>query len=62
MDLFIDGYICSPRRFTYIGQVDKLTGIKGFLRDLLYGYAEVIRIDRNDKNSKKKPLIKQLQC
>jgi len=30
MDLFIDGYICSPRRFTYIGQVDKLTGIKGF--------------------------------
>ncbi len=60
MDLFIDGYICSPRRFTYIGQVDKLTGIKGFLRDLLYDYAEVIRINRNDKNSKKKAVDKAI--
>jgi 1-acyl-sn-glycerol-3-phosphate acyltransferase len=61
MDLFVDGYLCAPRRFTYIGQVDKIAGFKGFLRDLLYGYAEVIPVDRNDKESKKQAIIKAIE-
>ena len=61
MDLFVDGYVCTPRRFTYIGQVDKMTGVKGFLRDLLYGYAEVIPIDRRNSESKQQAIASALQ-
>jgi 1-acyl-sn-glycerol-3-phosphate acyltransferase len=61
LDLFIDGYLCTPRKFTYIGQVDRMTGVKGFLRDLLYGYAEVIPVNRKDKESKKNAIATALQ-
>lgn len=61
LDLFVDGYLCTPRKFTYIGQVDRMTGVKGFLRDLLYGYAEVIPVNRKDKESKKNAIAAALR-
>jgi 1-acyl-sn-glycerol-3-phosphate acyltransferase len=61
IDWFIDGYFCTPRRFTFIGQVDKMTGFMGFLRDLLYGYAEVIPVNRKDGESRKQAFARALQ-
>lgn len=53
LDIVLSGYVCVPRKFTYIGQVDRKN--KGFkiIRDWLYAYAEVIPVDRNDPESKK---------
>ena len=61
LDWFIDGYFCTPRRFTFIGQVDKMTGFMGFLRDLLYGYAEIIPVNRKDGESRKQAFAQALQ-
>ena len=61
LDWLIDGYLCAPRRFTFIGQVDKMTGVMGFLRDMLYGYAEVIPVNRKDKESKKRAIGKAIE-
>ena len=61
LDWLIDGYICTPRRFTFIGQVDKMTGMMKFWRDMLYGYAEVIPVDRRDSESKKQAITGALQ-
>ena len=36
LDWMIGCYLCVPRKYTFIGQVDKMTGIKGLLRDLTY--------------------------
>ncbi len=61
IDWFIDGYFCTPRRFTFIGQVDKMTGFMGFLRDLLYGYAEIIPVNRKDGESRKQAFAQALR-
>ncbi len=61
LDWFIDGYFCTPRRFTFIGQVDKMTGFMGFLRDLLYGYAEIIPVNRKDGESRKQAFAQALR-
>ena len=34
LDWMIGCYLCVPRKYTFIGQVDKMTGIKKVLRDL----------------------------
>lgn len=57
LDWFIDGYFCTPRRFTFIGQVDKMTGGAAFWRDRLYDYSEVIPMNRKDPESRKQALI-----
>ena len=61
LDWFIDGWVCTPRRFTFIAQIDKMTGVKKFFRDLLYLYAGVVRMDRNDKESKRRALAKAIE-
>jgi 1-acyl-sn-glycerol-3-phosphate acyltransferase len=55
-DQVINGYLCVPRKFTYLGQIDKYTGFEGFLRNFLYKIAGVIPIHRYDEESKKKAL------
>ncbi|HOX30507.1 MAG TPA: lysophospholipid acyltransferase family protein [Candidatus Paceibacterota bacterium] len=57
LDWFINGYFCTPRRFTFIGQVDKMTGAAAFWRDRLYDYSEVIPMNRKDPESRKQALI-----
>ncbi len=61
IDYWLHGYVLAPRPFTYIGQVDKMTGLMGFLRDALYAYAEVIPVDRNDRESKKEAIAKAME-
>lgn len=53
LDWIASAYPCVPKRFTYIGQVDKYTGFLAMLREFLYSVAGVIRVDRNDERSKK---------
>jgi len=55
-DQVTNAYICVPRRFTYLGQIDKYTGFERFLRDLLYTLAGVIPIHRQDSGSKQKAM------
>jgi 1-acyl-sn-glycerol-3-phosphate acyltransferase len=56
LDWFINGYFCTPRRFTFIGQVDKMTGSTAFWRDRLYDYSEVVPMNRKDPESRKQAL------
>lgn len=59
-DQVITAYLCVPRSFTYLGQIDKYSGITAFLRNLIYKIGGVIPIHRYDEESKKKA-IKECQ-
>ena len=54
LDWIADGYLCVPRRFTFVGQVDQYDGLLGFGRDFLYFFAGVLRLNRKSDESKKK--------
>ena len=60
LDWLIGCWLCLPRQYTFIGQVDKITGIKGMLRDLMYRTGETIRVDRRDKDSRAKAADKAI--
>jgi 1-acyl-sn-glycerol-3-phosphate acyltransferase len=53
LDLLVNGCICVPRKFRYVGQVDQYTGWEGFWRDFVYIIAGTIPMDRRSKDSKK---------
>lgn len=55
-DQVTNAYLCVPRKFTYLGQIDKYTGFEGFLRNLLYKIAGVVPIHRHKEESKKQAL------
>lgn len=55
-DQVTNAFLCLPRKFTYLGQVDKYTGFVGFLRNLIYKIGDVIPVDRYNDQSKKKAL------
>ncbi len=61
LDWMIGCYLCVPRKYTFIGQVDKMTGIKGILRDLTYFWGSTIAVDRNDPDSKRRAVIKAIE-
>lgn len=52
-DQVINAYICVPRPFTYLGQVDKYWGFEKFLRNLIYKIGGVIPVNRLDAESKR---------
>ena len=54
LDWIADGYICVPRRFRFIGQVDRYSGLLGIARDVLYFITGTIRLNRKSEVSKKK--------
>jgi 1-acyl-sn-glycerol-3-phosphate acyltransferase len=56
-DQVITAYLCVPRKFTYLGQIDKYSfGVEGFLRNFLYFVAGVIPVHRYDEESKKRAI------
>ena len=61
LDWIISGYLSVPRGFTYLGQIDRYTGLLGFGRNLLYFIAGVIPVDRKDENSKKRAIEKAME-
>ena len=62
LDWFMCGYIVTPRKFTFIGQVDRYnSGLPGIGRRLMYFWGDVIPIDRTSDESKKQALIKGVE-
>jgi 1-acyl-sn-glycerol-3-phosphate acyltransferase len=61
LDWMIGCYLCVPRRYTFIGQVDKMSGIKGVLRDLTYFWGDTISVDRRDPQSKERAAIRAIE-
>lgn len=55
-DQVINGYLCVPRRFTYLGQIDKYRGVEAFMRNFIYKIADVVPIHRFNEESKKKAI------
>jgi len=56
VDWWMSGYVITPRKFTFIGQVDQYTGWKGFWRNLFYFYGGIIPINRKSDESKKQAI------
>lgn len=62
LDILICGYLCVPRKFTYIGQVDKYEGFQAFLRNIFYAFGGVIPVNRKDEVSKKEATLKAINA
>jgi len=61
LDIIVDSYLCVPRRFHFIGQVDGFKGImKGLIR-FLYFISGVIPLDRRNKESRKKVISQAIE-
>ncbi|HNY97496.1 MAG TPA: lysophospholipid acyltransferase family protein [Candidatus Pacearchaeota archaeon] len=56
LDLVVNGSLCVPRKFRFIGQVDQYTGFEGFLRDVIYFLSGTIPMDRKNRESKDRAL------
>ena len=61
LDLQIDGSLCVPKRFHFIGQVDSWKGIAGFFVKLYYKIAGVIPLDRKSEGSRKAVIQKAVE-
>lgn len=54
LDQIIAGYMCVPKRFTYLGQTDSYTGLTKLFLYILYFIAGVIHVNRRKAKSRKK--------
>lgn len=61
LDVMVCAYLCVPKRFTYLGQVDRYTGWQGLIRDFIYFLGGVIPVNREDKASKKKAILRAIE-
>jgi len=61
LDILLCGYICVPRKYTHIGQVDRENKGWNKFRDAIYSMAEVIPVNRKDENSKKQAFSKAVE-
>jgi len=52
------GYICVPRRFRFIGQIDRYKGLAKIALRLIYFLTGVIRLNRKEAESKREVLEK----
>ena len=56
LDIIVDGYLCVPRRFHFIGQIDGWKGIMKWLIRAFYFICGVIPLDRQSDESREKVL------
>ncbi len=56
LDELITSYICVPRKYRFIGQVDSYGGFKKLLLYFLYFLGDVIHLNRKSKESRKSVL------
>lgn len=56
MDWFMSGYVATPRKFTFIAQVDQYTGFKKLWRNIIYWYGGIIPINRKSDESKRQAI------
>jgi len=61
LDVLIDGSLCVPRNFHFIGRIDSWKGISKIFVKGLYFIASVIPLNRNDKESKNKVIQKAIE-
>jgi 1-acyl-sn-glycerol-3-phosphate acyltransferase len=61
LDQLAAGYVCVPRKFHYIGQIDRYTGTDRILLNILYFIAGVIRVHRKNEESKKEAVEKSIE-
>lgn len=62
LDQLATGYICVPRKFHHIGQIDRYKGFDRFLLKVLYFIAGVIRVHRENSESKKEAIEKSVEA
>lgn len=56
LDIIVDGYLCVPRRFHFIGQIDGWKGIMKWLIRAFYFVCGVIPLDRQSDESRENVL------
>jgi len=61
LDQLATGYVCVPRKFHYIGQIDRYRGTDRILLKILYFVAGVIRVHRKNEESKKEAVEKSIE-
>ena len=61
LDQLATGYVCVPRKFHYIGQIDRYSGTDRILLQILYTVAGVIRVHRKNEESKKEAVEKSIE-
>lgn len=61
LDLLIDGFLCVPKRFHFIGQVDGWKGISKFFIKGFYFLSGTIPVDRKNDKSREKTLQKAIE-
>lgn len=61
LDVVIDGCLCVPRRFHFIGQTDGWKGLANYLIRGFYFFSGVIPLDRKSEESRKKAIQKAIK-
>jgi 1-acyl-sn-glycerol-3-phosphate acyltransferase len=61
LDFYINGIMCVPKRFHFIGQIDSWKGIAGFFVKTYYKMAGVIPLDRKSEESRKIVIEKAIE-
>jgi 1-acyl-sn-glycerol-3-phosphate acyltransferase len=61
LDVLVDGCLCLPRRFHFIGQIDGWRGVSKFLILGIYSICGVIPLDRKTQESRKKAMDKAIE-
>lgn len=61
LDELATGYLCIPRRFRFIGQTDKYSGLNKVLLYITYFIGGVIRLNRKSEESKKRTVKKAIK-
>ena len=56
LDIIMSGFVSVPRRFTYLGQIDRYKGLAALMRNIVYSIGEVIPVDRQSDVSRKEAL------
>lgn len=56
LDIIVDGYLCVPKRFHFIGQIDGWKGIMKWLIGAFYFICGTIPLDRKNDESREKAL------
>jgi len=61
LDILLCGYVCVPRKYTHIGQVDRENKGWSWFRDGIYSLGEVISVNRKDNESKNQAFLKAVE-
>jgi len=56
LDIPMNAYLCLPRAFNFIGQIDGFKGVLKWLVSFVYFLSGVIPLDRKNKKSKEKTI------